>query len=107
MVFWYGGGWVEGSKKNYRFVGAALASRGLVTVIPDYRLYPEVGFPDFLRDAAMAVAPPPMIGQPTGAPPGAGSPAKPSGPDSGGPNGAGPRPGTVNQGNGSAPPNLM
>lgn len=56
VVFWYGGGWVEGSKQDYRFVGAALASRGLVTVIPDYRLYPEVRFPDFLRDAAAAVA---------------------------------------------------
>lgn len=56
VVFWYGGAWVEGSKKDYRFVGAALAARGLVTVIPDYRLYPEVRFPDFLRDAAAAVA---------------------------------------------------
>jgi len=26
-----------------------------VTVIPDYRLYPEVRFPDFLRDNANAV----------------------------------------------------
>jgi acetyl esterase/lipase len=56
VVFWYGGAWVEGSKQDYRFVGAALASRGLVTVMPDYRLYPEVRFPDFLRDAAAAVA---------------------------------------------------
>jgi acetyl esterase/lipase len=56
VVFWYGGAWVKGSRKDYRFVGAALASRGLVTVIPDYRLYPEVRFPDFLRDAAAAVA---------------------------------------------------
>jgi acetyl esterase/lipase len=56
VVFWYGGAWVKGSKDDYRFVGAALAARGLVTVIPDYRLYPEVRFPDFLRDAAAAVA---------------------------------------------------
>ncbi|MEO6186077.1 MAG: alpha/beta hydrolase [Steroidobacteraceae bacterium] len=56
VVFWYGGAWMEGSKHDYRFVGAALASRGLVTAIPDYRLYPEVRFPEFLRDAAAAVA---------------------------------------------------
>jgi acetyl esterase/lipase len=37
-------------------VGQALAARGALTVLPDYRLYPEVRFPDFLRDAAAAVA---------------------------------------------------
>ena len=40
----------------YRFVGAALAARGVLTVIPDYRLYPEVRFPAFMEDAAAAVA---------------------------------------------------
>ena len=40
----------------YRFVGAALAARGVLTVIPDYRLYPEVRFPAFMQDAAAAVA---------------------------------------------------
>jgi acetyl esterase/lipase len=56
VVFWYGGSWQSGSRKEYRFVGAALAARGAVTVVPDYRLYPEVRFPEFLRDAAAAVA---------------------------------------------------
>jgi hypothetical protein len=73
-------------------------SRGVIELLDDFKEQ---------MDAAMAVAPPPMLGAPAGAPPGAGSPSKPSGPDSGGPNGAGPRPGTVNQGNGSASPNLM
>jgi acetyl esterase/lipase len=54
-VMFYGGTWEEGDRATYRFVGAALASRGIVTVIPDYRVYPEVRFPDFLRDAAEAV----------------------------------------------------
>jgi acetyl esterase/lipase len=40
----------------YRFVGAALAKRGVVTVVPDYRLYPEARFPAFMEDAAAAVA---------------------------------------------------
>jgi acetyl esterase/lipase len=56
IVFWYGGAWQTGDRDDYRFVGAALAARGAVTVLPDYRLYPEVRFPDFLRDAAAAVA---------------------------------------------------
>jgi acetyl esterase/lipase len=56
IVFWYGGAWQWGSKQDYRFVGAALAARGAVAVVPDYRLYPQVRFPEFLRDAAAAVA---------------------------------------------------
>jgi len=56
VVFFYGGGWESGSKEMYRFVGAALAARGVLTVIPDYRVYPEVRFPAFMDDAAAAVA---------------------------------------------------
>jgi len=56
VVFFYGGGWEDGSKDIYRFVGATLAARGVLTVIPDYRLYPEVRFPAFMDDAAKAVA---------------------------------------------------
>jgi acetyl esterase/lipase len=56
VIFWYGGSWQSGSRSSYRFVGAALAERGFVTVLPDYRLYPKVKFPTFLDDAASAVA---------------------------------------------------
>jgi acetyl esterase/lipase len=56
VVFWYGGSWQRGSKSDYRFVGAALAERGFITVLPDYRLYPDAKFPDFLDDGARAVA---------------------------------------------------
>jgi acetyl esterase/lipase len=55
-VFFYGGNWDSGAKAMYRFVGAALAARGVLTVIPDYRLYPQVRFPDFIYDAAGAIA---------------------------------------------------
>src|SRR5687768_7823763 len=48
VVFFYGGNWNSGSRTDYLFVGEALAARGCVVVIPDYRLYPEVRFPDFL-----------------------------------------------------------
>lgn len=56
VVFFYGGNWTTGERGNYAFVGRALASRGIVAVIPDYRLYPEVRYPDFLDDSARAVA---------------------------------------------------
>lgn len=55
VVFFYGGSWQSGSRESYRFVGASLASQGFVTVIPDYRIYPQARYPDFLADAAQAV----------------------------------------------------
>lgn len=55
VVFFYGGSWQSGNKGLYRFVGAALARRGYVAVIPDYRVYPEVRYPEFLEDGAHAV----------------------------------------------------
>ena len=54
-VFIYGGSWQSGDRGFYRFVGATLASRGVLTVIADYRVYPAVRYPDFLRDNARAV----------------------------------------------------
>lgn len=56
VVFFYGGSWKNGAKTDYEFVGQALAAQGFVTVLPDYRLYPEVRFPDFLDDGARAIA---------------------------------------------------
>ncbi|WP_309834837.1 alpha/beta hydrolase [Caballeronia sp. LZ065] len=56
VVFFYGGSWQTGQRRDYRFVGEALASRGYVTVIPDYRLYPQTTFPGFMDDAAAAVS---------------------------------------------------
>jgi acetyl esterase/lipase len=56
VIFWYGGSWTQGNRADYRFVGAALAERGFVTVIPDYRLYAAVTFPAFCEDGAHAIA---------------------------------------------------
>jgi len=56
VVFFYGGSWNTGERAEYRFVGAALAARGVLTLIADYRLYPEVRYPDFLNDSAQALA---------------------------------------------------
>ena len=56
VVFIYGGGWKDGNKAEYKFVAAALAARGFLTVVPDYRLFPQVRFPAFIQDNAAAVA---------------------------------------------------
>jgi len=56
VVFLYGGSWEDGKRRWYRYVGDALASNGVVTVIPDYRKFPDVRFPAFMHDAARAVA---------------------------------------------------
>jgi len=55
IVFFYGGGWSSGAKADYSFVGDAFAAQGFLTIIPDYRVYPEVRFPDFVEDAAAAL----------------------------------------------------
>ncbi len=56
IVFFYGGTWTSGQRSEYKFIGEALASRGVLTLIADYRLYPEVHYPDFLDDSALALA---------------------------------------------------
>jgi len=55
VVFFYGGSWNRGQRDDYAFVGEALASRGILALVADYRLYPEVRYPDFLRDGAAAL----------------------------------------------------
>lgn len=55
VVFFYGGRWEKGSRGQYRYVGAALATQGLVVVIPDYRKYPQVKLDGFMSDATNAV----------------------------------------------------
>jgi acetyl esterase/lipase len=56
VVFFYGGGWEGGHKDDYQFVAQVLTDEGYTVVIPDYRIYPEVTFPSFIKDAAAAVA---------------------------------------------------
>lgn len=54
IVFYYGGSWQKGSKEDYLFLGESFATLGYVTVIADYRLYPQVSFPQFIDDGAQA-----------------------------------------------------
>lgn len=55
IVFLYGGSWNSGSKRGYGFAARALAARGYVVAVPDYRLVPTVRFPAFIEDNAAAV----------------------------------------------------
>jgi len=56
VLFFYGGNWNSGQRGDYAFVGRALASRGIVAVVADYRLSPEVHYPEILQDSARALA---------------------------------------------------
>ena len=56
LVFFYGGGWDSGSRAHYGWAAHALAARGFVVALPDYRLVPTVRFPGFIEDAAAATA---------------------------------------------------
>ena len=55
VVFFYGGGWVDGDRADYAFAGRAFAAQGFVVVVADYRLVPQVRFPAFVEDGALAV----------------------------------------------------
>lgn len=55
IVFFYGGGWAHGQRAHYGFAAKALAARGFVVVVPDYRKVPQVRFPSFVEDGAAAL----------------------------------------------------
>ena len=55
IVFFYGGGWTDGTRHHYGFAAHALASLGYVVVVPDYRLVPEIEYPAFVEDCALSI----------------------------------------------------
>lgn len=55
LIFWYGGGWVDGDRRAYAFAARAFARAGFVVVVPDYRKVPQIHFPAMLQDGAEAV----------------------------------------------------
>jgi len=55
IVFFYGGAWAEGDRRDYAFAARALAALGNIVALPDYRVLPEVAYPVFLDDCALAV----------------------------------------------------
>lgn len=55
LAFFYGGGWDNGGKAGYRFAVQPFLQAGYTVAIPDYRLYPQVRFPAFVEDGALAL----------------------------------------------------
>lgn len=56
VVFVHGGSWESGNKEQYAFVGQSLAKAGYVTAVINYRKAPEHVYPDYVKDAAQAIA---------------------------------------------------
>lgn len=54
VIYFYGGSLKKGCKDTQKFP-AKLCDRGYAVACPDYRLIPEVKYPDFIVDAAGAV----------------------------------------------------
>jgi len=54
LVYFHGGGIVNGSKEQ-QWV-QYLVGKGIALISCNYRLYPEASYPDFIKDAAAAVA---------------------------------------------------
>ncbi|MEO0416736.1 MAG: alpha/beta hydrolase [Verrucomicrobiota bacterium] len=55
IVFYFGGGWQNGRPGLFAPMAQALAQRGYITVLPEYRLSGEAEFPAAVNDAKAAV----------------------------------------------------
>jgi pectinesterase len=55
VIFIHGGGWAFGSKRDWRYAAAQLASSGFVTATIEYRLSSERIYPAAIDDAKAAV----------------------------------------------------
>lgn len=51
LIFWHGGGWFRGDKKDVKKMGVNLANAGFMTFIPNYSLAPDQHFPAAHEDA--------------------------------------------------------
>lgn len=56
IVFTHGGSWSEGSKDIYKFLAEGFTSEGYDIFVPNYRLYPNVLYPQMIEDTAKAIA---------------------------------------------------
>lgn len=56
VVFVHGGAFMYGDRRDFDFVGRALASQGIAVAIPSYRLFPNANAEGSTRDVAAATA---------------------------------------------------
>ncbi len=55
LIYFHGGGLEHGDKEAIAPIAKALCRRGIAVAVPNYSLYPETSYPDYLEDAAAAV----------------------------------------------------
>ena len=55
VIYFHYGGITRGDKSGYKFI-PYLQKRGIAVISANYRLYPNAAYPDFICDAAKAVA---------------------------------------------------
>lgn len=55
FVYFHGGGLVNGSRKGVEVFAKTLAKNNIATASVEYRMYPEVKFPDFIKDCACSI----------------------------------------------------
>ncbi len=58
VIFFYGGCWgycLKFRKESYLFIGQALAHKGHIVAVVNYRTYPQVKFHTLIRDAAKSI----------------------------------------------------
>ena len=55
-VIWFHGGGITSGNRNTKGIPLGLTNKGMAVVSADYRLYPNAKYPDFIEDAAAAVA---------------------------------------------------
>ena len=56
FLYFHGGGLVAGDKADQKIFFDYMVSRGHAVVSANYRMYPNAQYPDFIKDASLAVA---------------------------------------------------
>ncbi len=56
FVYFHGGGLVKGHKAAAKSFSRYMTDMGIAVVSANYPMYPDAAYPDFLEDAAEAVA---------------------------------------------------
>ena len=55
VIFIHGGYWDEGDKNTYWFLGRDFATKGVLTVVPNYTLSPEGNYDTMAKEVAAAI----------------------------------------------------
>lgn len=56
LIYFHGGGLETGDKTDEKMMYKELAEQNIIVVSANYRMYPHIGYPVYIQDAAKAVA---------------------------------------------------